>query len=263
MPRPCRCRRVCEEPRFRTFLPENRSNLPPVTLFIDEYEVIRIVDLEKRSHEECAQQMCISRTTVTEIYEKARTKIADAVVNGRGLVIDGGNYQVCHGSFRQNCIGHCRREHQPHCFSISTKSHGDQKMKIAVPVKNEQIYQHFGMAAQFKVYTVQNDQIVETEFIQAQGRGHGMMLVLLTENGIGCVICGGIGNGAVSALDQAGIELVAGVSGLADEAVAQLLSGELQGDLRAACEKSQHGHHHADGCGCGCGGDHDDCQCKR
>ena len=46
-------------------------------------------------------------------------------------------------------------------------------MKIAVPVKNEQIYQHFGMAAQFKVYTVQNDQIVETEFIQAQGRGHG------------------------------------------------------------------------------------------
>ena len=136
-------------------------------------------------------------------------------------------------------------------------------MKIAVPVKNEQIYQHFGMAAQFKVYTVQNDQIVETEFIQAQGRGHGMMLGLLTENGIGCVICGGIGNGAVSALDQAGIELVAGVSGSADEAVAQLLSGELQGDLRAACKKSQHGHHHADGCGCGCGGDHDDCQCKR
>ena len=58
-------------------------------------------------------------------------------------------------------------------------------MRIAVPIKNDQIYQHFGMAAQFKVYTVENDQIVSTEIIQSQGRGHGMMLSLLAENGIG------------------------------------------------------------------------------
>ena len=113
MPRPSRCRRVCEEPRFRTFYPENRSKLPPVTLLIDEYEVIRIVDLEKGSHEECARQMQISRTTVTEIYEKARYKIADAIVNGRGLVIEGGNYQICHGTFSENCQGRCRWQRLP------------------------------------------------------------------------------------------------------------------------------------------------------
>lgn len=259
MPRPSRCRRVCEEPRFRTFYPENRSKLPPVTLLIDEYEVIRIVDLEKGSHEECARQMQISRTTVTEIYEKARYKIADAIVNGRGLVIEGGNYQICHGTFSENCQGRCRWQRQIASLAVSPKFQGAQKMRIAVPIKNDQIYQHFGMAAQFKVYTVENDQIVSTEIIQSQGRGHGMMLSLLAENGIGCVICGGIGEGAICAMNQAGIELVAGVTGSADEAVNALLVGELQGDLQAACDKSQHGHHHAGGCGCG--GDHGHCQC--
>lgn len=259
MPRPCRSRRVCEEPRFCRFFPESRSQLPPVTLFVDEYEVIRLVDLEKVSHEECARQMQISRTTVTEIYEKARYKIADAIVNGRELVIAGGNYQICHGTFRQNCRGRCCSQHPTASLAVSQKLHGELKMKIAVPIKNDQIYQHFGMAAQFKVYTVENNQIASTEIIQSQGRGHGMMLGLLTENGIGCVICGGIGEGAVSAINQTSIELVAGVTGSADDAVAQLLAGELQGDLQAACDKSQHGHHHAGGCGCG--GEHGHCQC--
>ena len=65
MPRPSRCRRVCSEPVFRAFNSEGKSD--PITLFVDEYEVIRLVDYEKRTHEQCAQQMQISRTTVTEI----------------------------------------------------------------------------------------------------------------------------------------------------------------------------------------------------
>ena len=42
----------------------------------DEYEVIRLVDLEKKTHEQCSAQMDVSRTTVTEIYESARYKLA-------------------------------------------------------------------------------------------------------------------------------------------------------------------------------------------
>jgi len=52
---------------------------------VDEYEAIRLIDLEKRTHEQCAEQMGISRTTVTEIYETARYKLADCVVNGKTL----------------------------------------------------------------------------------------------------------------------------------------------------------------------------------
>ncbi len=107
MPRPSRCRRVCAEPVFRAFnVDENEKE--PITLFVDEFEVIRLVDFEKRTHEQCARQMLISRTTVTEIYEKARYKIADALVNGKPLLIAGGHYQVCRGEGAQNCPGHGR-----------------------------------------------------------------------------------------------------------------------------------------------------------
>ena len=72
--RPKRCRRVCREPIISNFVPKDIDNPQDVVLSVDEYEVIRLVDLEKLSHEECAKNMDISRTTVTEIYESAREK---------------------------------------------------------------------------------------------------------------------------------------------------------------------------------------------
>ena len=67
MARPIRCRRVCAEPECRGFAPQIVTGIGTVILTVDEYEVIRLVDYEKRTHEQCAAQMEISRTTVTEI----------------------------------------------------------------------------------------------------------------------------------------------------------------------------------------------------
>ena len=69
MARPSRCRRICSEPAYDSFIPEGIPCGSQVTLTLDEYEVIRLIDLEKRTHEQSARQMDISRTTVTEIYE--------------------------------------------------------------------------------------------------------------------------------------------------------------------------------------------------
>ena len=66
-------------------------------LSVDEYEVIRLVDYEKKSHEQFAAVMNVSRTTVTDIYERARYKIAECLVQGKQLSISGGNYQICSG----------------------------------------------------------------------------------------------------------------------------------------------------------------------
>ncbi len=66
-----------------------------VRLGRDEYEVIRLLDLQALTQAQCAKQMGISRTTVTGIYEAARRKIADAVVNGKRLMIEGGNVALC------------------------------------------------------------------------------------------------------------------------------------------------------------------------
>ncbi len=69
MPRPPRCRRICGAPQVDTFCPNGCEDVEPILLTLDEYEVIRLVDLEQQTHEQCAAQMDISRSTVQEIYE--------------------------------------------------------------------------------------------------------------------------------------------------------------------------------------------------
>ena len=60
MPRPQRCRRVCEEPEFNSFSPDGIPNNTCITLTVDEYEVIRLVDLEQLNHAQAAEKMNIS-----------------------------------------------------------------------------------------------------------------------------------------------------------------------------------------------------------
>ena len=94
MPRPPRCRRICGAPQVNPFCPDGCENTEPILLTLDEYEVIRLVDLEQQTHEQCAAQMDISRSTVQEIYESARRKIAACLVHGKPLHITGGNYRI-------------------------------------------------------------------------------------------------------------------------------------------------------------------------
>ena len=89
MPRPPRCRRICDVPRVDTFCPNGCENTEPILLTLDEYEVIRLVDLEQQTHEQCAAQIGISRSTVQEIYESARRRIAACLVHGKPMHITG------------------------------------------------------------------------------------------------------------------------------------------------------------------------------
>lgn len=76
---------------------------------LDEYEVIRLIDLEGMQQEQAAVQMGVARTTVQSIYFAARRKLADALVNGRMLRIDGGDVEVCEKRAqcgRRGCCGH-------------------------------------------------------------------------------------------------------------------------------------------------------------
>ena len=100
-------------------------------------------------------------------------------------------------------------------------------MRIAVTYENGNIFQHFGHTEQFKLYDIQETQIVKDQIIDASGSGHGALAGFLTENGVDTLICGGIGGGAQMALSEAGIQLYGGVSGSADEAGKRLLGGSL------------------------------------
>lgn len=109
MARPTRCRRICMEPAYDSFFPDGFLTGEEVIMTLDEYETIRLIDLEEYTQHECAKQMNISRTTAAEIYKSARYKMADSVVNGKKLLITGGNYQFCDGMTCSFCKKHCNR----------------------------------------------------------------------------------------------------------------------------------------------------------
>lgn len=86
-----------------------RSSGESIVMSVDEYETIRLIDMIGLTQEECAAQMNVARTTVQGIYNDARRKLADALVNAKPLEIRGGDYEIC-GEAEADCdCRGCRR----------------------------------------------------------------------------------------------------------------------------------------------------------
>ncbi|MDO5520833.1 MAG: NifB/NifX family molybdenum-iron cluster-binding protein [bacterium] len=255
MPRPSKIRRICTEPSYDNFGPIEKSctGQPKITMTVDEYESIRLIDLEGISQEECAKRMNVARTTAQAIYNSARVKLAECLVNGFELQIAGGNYEICDGNAA--CFRHSRCHFRAETIKIAEKK--ENIMRVAVTFENGQIFQHFGKTEEFKIYDVEDKKIVESQVVATKGKGHGALAGFLTENKVDVVICGGIGGGAQDAMKQAGIKLYGGVSGDADDAVKNLLEGTLTFNENIQCSDHHHDHHHdhhEGGCGDhGCG----------
>lgn len=132
-------------------------------------------------------------------------------------------------------------------------------MKIAVTYKNGNVFQHFGHTEAFKIYTVENKEIIGSEVVETAGSGHGALAGFLTAHRVDVLICGGIGEGAKTALVQAGIQLMGGVTGNTDDAVAAYLAGKLIFNPNVVCSHHDDHHGHGEGNSCGshghtCGG---------
>ena len=108
-------------------------------------------------------------------------------------------------------------------------------MKIAVTYDGGRIFQHFGHTEQFKIYEVTDGGVTGSSITDTNGSGHGALADFLRQRGVDALICGGIGGGARTALEQAGIRLYGGVSGSADQAVADLLAGTLAFNPDVSC----------------------------
>ena len=233
MPRKPRCRRIGGYPDCWVFSPEERSQGDPVILTLDEFETVRLLDREGMTQEECATRMGVARTTVTAIYENARRKIAEALVEGKELRIRGGSYAL---------------ENQK---TDLIPEKGKNTMRIAVTYENGEIFQHFGHTEHFKIYDVMDGKIVGEQIVPTNGSGHGALAGFLKAAQVDALICGGIGMGAQNALAEAGIALYGGVTGSADAAAKALAEGTLRFDPDAKCDHHGHGHEHGEDHACG------------
>lgn len=125
-------------------------------------------------------------------------------------------------------------------------------MKIAVTYEAGLVFQHFGHTANFKIYEVENKQVLSSQVVDTCGNGHGALAGFLKALGVDTLICGGIGGGARMALNDANIAVYGGVHGDCDDAVSDFLAGQLNFDPCARCTHHDHDHDHACGShGCG------------
>jgi len=97
-------RRVNYLPQITYFKPAGvpLTQLQEIRLSVEEAEAIRLKDLEGLEQEECAKKMNISRSTFARELNSGRQKVADALINGRAIKIDGGNFEMALSRFR--CI---------------------------------------------------------------------------------------------------------------------------------------------------------------
>lgn len=109
MARPPKFRRVEFEPQFTYFKPAGipKRELEEVILHVEEVEAIRLKDLEDLEQEECAEKMHISRPTFQRVLTSARKKLAEVLIEGKALRVEGGNYRLANRRFR--CVS-CQKE---------------------------------------------------------------------------------------------------------------------------------------------------------
>ena len=123
-------------------------------------------------------------------------------------------------------------------------------MRIAIPFYEGLIFQHFGHAKHFKIYEIENHQVLMEFIAEAEATGHQAVAEMLQSLDIKAVICGNIGEDAMQALNDAGILFYGGVAGQADDAITDLVNGALAYDPDIRCTR------HDD---CGCGGNCSSC----
>ena len=242
MPRTTKCRRIYGFPDYYSFIPEEAdvSRIETITLSLDEFETIRLLDHEGLNQEECAARMGVARTTVTSMYENARKKLISTIVEGKRLCIAGGNIKI---------------DRERNVLSVDIKGKGENVMRVAVTYDNGNVFGHFGRTEQFKVYDIEDGNIISSKILDTNGEGCGALAGILNIADVDALICGGIGGGAQMALEEAGIKLYAGASGNTDAAVEALIAGTLNASGEANC--NHHDHEHGEGHSCGHGRCHE------
>jgi len=116
-------------------------------------------------------------------------------------------------------------------------------MKIAVPSSGKKICEHFGHCENFNLFEAQDGRIISEKSVPNPGHKPGFLPNFLADMGVTVVVAGGMGGGAVTIFEERGVEVVAGASGDARDAVERFLKGELK-STGAVChehEMEKHG----------------------
>lgn len=227
MPRPRKCRKVCQMPQTREFRPVGGDpEKSAVILTVDEYEAVRLIDRQGFSQEECSAYMQVARTTVQMIYNSARKKLADVLVDGLPLRIQGGDYQLCDGEEEYCGCGGCRKHR---CRYIQADKEAG-KLKVAIPLdENKQdVCIVLARAPYFLFRKEGQDTIVENPAASAQGGAGIQAAQFLVDSGVDVLITVRCGQNAADVFKAAEMKIYQSANKAAADDLTALEEGRLE-----------------------------------
>ena len=221
MPRPRKCRRIGTCPRVTCFKPRGVAfkELTEVYLTVDGFEAVRLSDYEGLGMEEAATRMNVSRHTFGRILAEARRTIAEALVWGRALLIEGGHYEFDECALATN----------------SNTIEVNQMTKLAIssegPTLEDLVDPRFGRAGGFVIVDTETMSVsyIENGQSQAMAQGAGIQSAERIANaGAQVLLTGYVGPKAFQALNAAGIKVGQDLEGVTvGEAVTRFKSGQV------------------------------------
>lgn len=186
--------------------------LEEIHLGFDEAEAIRLADLEGLYQEAAARSMGVSRQTFGRIVEIARKKIADAILNGKALRVEGGEVRI--------------------------QDKEDLPALVAIPVRDGLVEPHFGHCEEFRLFRFRGGRLFEEPALsnpRSCDCKSGVASVL-AKAGVTHVVAGIIGEGAYKVLRAQGLTVIRGASGDARKAARAFFQGQLE-DSGICCQK--------------------------
>jgi len=227
MPRPRKCRKVCQLPAVRDFVPADSVGRAPILMTVDEYEAIRLIDRQGFSQEQCAAYMQVGRTTVQAIYNEARRKLAIALVDALPLHIEGGDYELCRGEEEFCDCGGCRR-HRRKCMQMEFKEDKPMKIAIALDENRQDVCIVLARAPYFLFEEDGVETIVENPAAQAQGGAGIQAAQFLVDQGVDALITVRCGQNAADVFTAAGMKIYKSQSKNAKDELAAFHDGRLE-----------------------------------
>lgn len=235
MSRPKKRRTVCDLPRFSRFAPLDipRGAEGAIIMTVDEYEVLRLIDGERLTQQETSEKMQVSRTTVQAIHDQASRKMAECLVNGRELIIEGGDYQTCTGSRRCRWKTSCPRnakDRRMDGLSGTTSGGKEETMIIVVPTNKDgkTVDGMLARAAQFAVVENGTVRYVSNDAAHSQGGAGVKAAQQLIDLGANVVITRLCGVNAAEVLAAANVKLYQVKGDFLEENLAAYQEGTLE-----------------------------------
>ncbi|MGM0440602.1 MAG: DUF134 domain-containing protein [Chlamydiota bacterium] len=214
MPRPIRNRRVRFTPTKTYFKPAGIElrKLEEVILAYEELEALHLRDLGEFTQEQAAKQMDISQPTFHRLISGARRKVVEALVQGKAIKIDGGNYIM-------------KKEHLDCANQVVAISSASQELEGDVDSR-------FGRCKYFVLVSLQDGKVVSSNVLEnssSESRGGVGVAVaqMLAKHNVDSIISGNIGPRALDVLEQFGIQPYQ-AQGSKKEAIDKLVEGKLE-----------------------------------